>query len=80
VGRLALADGRAALPLQIVESAPGRTMFAKPARAFPAPIVYWRDGARPAGTDRENGLGPRRRARLASRAGHRCRPLSALAT
>ena len=45
MGRLVLADGRAALPLQSVESAPGRAVFAKPARAFPAPIVYWRDGA-----------------------------------
>jgi hypothetical protein len=37
--------GRAAVPFRLVESAPGRAVFANPERAFPSRIVYWRDGA-----------------------------------
>jgi hypothetical protein len=37
--------GRAPVPFRLVESAPGRAVFANPERAFPNRIVYWRDGA-----------------------------------
>ncbi len=37
--------GRAAVPFRLVESAPGQAVFANPERAFPARIVYRRDGA-----------------------------------
>jgi hypothetical protein len=37
--------GRAPVPFRLVESAPGRAVFANPERAFPSRIAYWRDGA-----------------------------------
>jgi len=37
--------GRAPVPFRLVESAPGRAVFANPERPFPSRIVYWRDGA-----------------------------------
>lgn len=37
--------GRAAVPFRLVESAPGRAVFANPERQFPNRIVYARDGA-----------------------------------
>ena len=38
-------QGRAPVPFRLVESAPGRAVFADPDRSFPSRIVYWRDGA-----------------------------------
>lgn len=36
--------GRAPVPFRLVESTPGRAVFANPERAFPTRISYWRDG------------------------------------
>jgi hypothetical protein len=37
-------EGRTPVPFRLVESAPGRAVFANPERPFPSRIVYWRDG------------------------------------
>ena len=37
--------GRPPVPFRLVESGPGRAVFANPERAFPSRIVYWREGA-----------------------------------
>jgi hypothetical protein len=41
----ASSQGRTPVPFRLVESAPGRAVFANPDRPFPSRIVYWRDGA-----------------------------------
>ena len=38
-------QGRTPVPFRLVESTPGRAVFANPERAFPTRISYWREGA-----------------------------------